>query len=136
VAHPHDYSSIQLLRYVEVLGKGFLALGLNTEADSLRVYHWALRQQHVGYAGELRVHWHPDLVLEWMKVLRLPPFANFYRALPMGTPECPGCHRNRMNVKVELSCGLVRKLRCRACTEVWVEEQPRSYSQGGPSDVH
>ncbi len=67
------YSSAELLRYVEQLGREFNTRGLMAEAESLRIYYWAICKGHVGHAGDIHVIWSPDRILEWMKILRLAP---------------------------------------------------------------
>jgi len=122
MANAHPYSAPELLRFVERLGKEFETRGLAGEANSLRVYYAAVRKGRVDPSGALRVAWSPGHVLEWLKILGLEPYKNFYRVLPFETERCPGCTRSRMSVTVELSCGPIRRVRCRACKEVWVEE--------------
>lgn len=110
------------LRWVEQLGKAFVAKGLSSEAASLRVYYWALNHGHTGLGRDMHVVWSPDAVREWMKVLQVPPWEGHYQVLPMNAPQCPGCRRPRSLAHVELTAGPVRKVKCRACKEIWVEE--------------
>jgi hypothetical protein len=119
---PRPLQHSEFLRWLSDLGKAFVAKRLRTEADSLRIYYWALTHGHAGMGRDMRVVWSPDVVREWMKTLGVPPWAGHYRVYPMDIPKCPGCTRSRMTMQVELSAGTLRRVKCKACREVWVEE--------------
>ena len=56
---------------------------MHTHAAKLRVYYLALRR---GLAtpgrSEVDVHWSEALVIEWFKLLRMPPYENAYPVRP------------------------------------------------------
>ena len=118
-----------LLEMVRRLGDEFRRRGMRTHAAPLRVYWLALRhglvqeEQHA-----LHVTLSEETVVEWLKVLRLPPYRDAYRVRPTGS-ACPSCapHEGRTGeVATERTFPEGRKMVCLGCRSVWLEMEPAS----------
>ena len=113
-----------LVKMVEALGREFVRRGMNTHAAKLRVYYLALRR---GLAtpgrNEVDVHWSEALVVEWFKLLRMPPYQNAY---PVRTAQshCSRCKDRPTNegggFQTESTFPGGWKVRCSNCGEAWL----------------
>jgi len=101
-------------------------------AAKLRLYYVALRR---GWASSHRskvdVHWSEDLVIEWCKILQLPPYQHAY---PVRTPHsrCSRCKDRPNNeggsFQTESTFPGGWKVRCSNCGEVWLVLETKSSS--------
>jgi hypothetical protein len=117
----------ELLGTVERLGREFVRRGMAAHARKLRLYYLALRHR-LASAGkhEVDVRWSEELVLEWFKVLRLPPFQHAYEVRPRGAGcgKCQKTTNDRTALHTEQSFPGGAKMSCYACGAVWLEEDP------------
>lgn len=103
---------------------------MRTHVTPLRIYWLALRH---GLVHDERHGLHLTLseetVVEWLKVLRLPPYENAYRVRPTGS-ACPSCvppeGRGAGEVATERTFPEGRKMVCLGCHSVWLEMEPAS----------
>jgi hypothetical protein len=118
-----------LLGMVHRLGDEFRRRGMRTHVAPLRVYWLALQhglvqdEQHA-----LHLTLSEETVVEWLKVLRLPPYRDAYRVRPTGS-ACPSCapHQGRIGeVATERTFPEGRKMVCLGCRSVWLEMEPAS----------
>lgn len=117
----------ELLESVRSLGRAFRARGMEEHAQKLRLYYLALRRDLLPISAKLEVRWTPELVREWMQVLRLPPYE---AALPTrrpgaGCPRCPRQGSSQPTVRTELVFPEGARMRCDACGSVWLEVSER-----------
>jgi len=114
----------QLARLVAVLGREFVRRRMHAHAGKLRVYYLALRR---GLAttgrSEVDIHWSEELVVEWLKLLRIPPYESAYR---VRTPQAP-CSRCKARPDNQGGSFVTErtfpggwKVRCINCGEVWL----------------
>lgn len=115
----------ELLRYVERLGAEFRRREMEAHLRKLRVYYLALRRGLTQGRHELDVHWSEALVLEWLKLLQLPPFERAYEVRP-GRSACRGCAQKRDHqsaIHTELVFPGGAKMRCFSCGAIWIERE-------------
>lgn len=122
----------ELLKVVGALGREFVHRGMHVHAAKLRLYYVALRR---GWASSHRskvdVHWSEDLVIEWCKILQLPPYQHAY---PVRTPHsrCSRCKDRPNNeggsFQTESTFPGGWKVRCSNCGEVWLVLETKSSS--------
>ena len=122
----------ELLKTVAALGREFVHRGMHVHAAKLRLYYVALRR---GWASSHRskvdVHWSEDLVIEWCKILQLPPYQHAY---PIRTPHsrCSHCKDRSNNeggsFQTESTFPGGWKVRCSNCGEVWLVLETKSSS--------
>jgi len=118
--------SDELLRRVEQLGREFVRRGMEVHARKLRVYYLALRHRLASpHKGEVEVRWSEERVLEWLKVLRLPPFEGVYGVRPWGSGclRCEKTGNDRTSIHTEQTFPGGAKMSCYACGDVWLEEE-------------
>ena len=63
----------RLMAMVETLGQTFAARGMKRHVEELRVYWLGLAKGLVPPGRKVNVGWSESLVVEWFRVLRLPP---------------------------------------------------------------
>jgi hypothetical protein len=118
-----------LLQMVDRLGGEFRRRGMRTHAAPLRIYWLALKRGLVQAEGHgLHVALSEETVLEWFKLLRLPPYQAAYPVRPMGSacPECPPREGNGGEVTTERTFPEGRKMACLLCRSCWLELEPTS----------
>ncbi len=126
-----------LLEMVQRLGDEFRRRGMRTHVTPLRIYWLALRHglvqdEHHG----LHLTLSEETVVEWLKVLRLPPYQTAYRVRPTGS-TCPLClppQGRAGEVSTERTFPEGRKMVCLGCRSAWLEMEPAS-RLGRGSDV-
>jgi len=114
-----------LLEHVRLLGREFVRRGMHAHAQKLRLYFLALERGLTSPKRELDVHWSEPFTLEWLKTLRVGPYAQAYPLQPRGAP-CPQCRQRgqQSSTRTELVFPGGVRMRCGSCEAVWLEEEP------------
>ena len=117
----------ELLGMVKRLGAEFRRRGMHGHLAPLRLYwlalhHGLVQQERHG----LHVQLSEEMVVEWFKLLRLPPYE---RAYPVQSPgaRCPQCKPGEgpaAEVVTERTLPEGRKVACLACRTAWLELEP------------
>ena len=118
-----------LLQMVHRLGGEFARRGMRTHVAPLRIYWLALKhglvqdEQH-----RLHLALSEETVVEWFKLLRLPPYQAATPVRPTGSscPECPPREGRAREVTTEATFPGGRKMVCSACRSSWLEMEPSS----------
>lgn len=118
-----------LLEMVHRLGDEFRRRQMRTHVAPLRIYWLALRHGlvHDEHHG-LHLTLSEETVVEWLKVLRLPPYQDAYRVRPTGS-ACPFCAPRQGpagEVSTERTFPEGRKMVCLVCHSAWLEMEPAS----------
>ena len=117
----------ELLAMVKRLGAEFRRRGMLGHLAPLRLYWLALRHGLVQPERHgLHVQLSEELVVEWFKLLRLPPYE---RAYPVQLPgaRCPSCapdEERAPEVVIERTFPEGRKVACVRCRTPWLELEP------------
>ncbi|WP_223644426.1 hypothetical protein [Corallococcus sp. EGB] len=114
----------ELLQQVEKLGHEFEARGMTAHVRSLRLYWLALKHDLVEPDLSLQVHATADWVVDWFKLLRLPPHehALTVRRHGEGCGRClPGYGTSR--TLTVFPDGY--RMTCDACRSEWLVLEPR-----------
>ena len=81
--------SSPILDLVVLLGREFSRRGMREECRRLRLYYLALQHGLCAGKNRIEVSWDEDLVLEWLRILRVPPH---HRDYPVRSSAlCPSC---------------------------------------------
>jgi hypothetical protein len=123
-----------LLQHVERLGREFVRRGMRAHAQKLRLYYLALQKGLASPRHEVDVHWNEPFVLEWLRTLQLPPYADAYPVLPRGA-SCPRCQQRGAQPSTRTECvfeGGVR-MRCGTCEAVWLEAEGPAPARPAPA---
>jgi hypothetical protein len=112
-----------LMAMVDTLGQALAERGLDRHVEELRVYWLALARGLTGPGSRLQVGWSEALVVEWFRLLRLPPHAHDYplRAPSSACPRCPPPAGHAVEVKTALTFPEGRKAVCTVCGTAWLE---------------
>jgi hypothetical protein len=109
---------------VVALGRAFLRQGMRSHVQALRLYFLALRHGLTrGERHAVKVDWSEDAVLEWLRVLRVPPYQDAYPVRPRGS----GCERcspgggHPVEISTLLTFEGGAKMGCRGCNGAWLE---------------
>lgn len=110
---------------MERLGREFVRRGMHGHALRLRLYYLALRRRLLTGGNKLEVHWSEELVVEWLKTLRLSPYRDVYPVRPAGAAcarckEEPGRHPS---VRTDLVFPGGARMRCDRCGDSWVVDE-------------
>jgi hypothetical protein len=74
-----------LLELVEALGLEFERRQMLTHLESLRLFYLGVRHQlDHGRNRSIHVSWNEDMTLDWLAVLRVPPYQAHYPTRPRG----------------------------------------------------
>jgi hypothetical protein len=117
----------ELLSMVKRLGAEFRKRGMHGHLAPLRLYWLALRHGLVESDRHgLHVQLSEEMVVEWFKLLRLPPYE---RAYPVQSPgaRCPQCRPGEgpaTEVVTERTFPEGRKVACLGCRTAWLELEP------------
>ena len=65
-----------LMAMVDTLGRALAERGLDRHVEELRVYWLALSRGLASPGQRLNIGWSEALVVEWFRLLRLPPYAH------------------------------------------------------------
>jgi hypothetical protein len=128
-----------LLRMVQRLGDEFRRRGMRTHVVPLRIYWLALRHGLVHDERHgLHVALSEEAVVEWFKLLRLPPYQHSYPVRPTGS-GCPACvagEGRASDVVTERTFPEGRKMACLGCRTAWLEvDAARPLSRGSDAPV-
>lgn len=114
----------ELLDQVRALGAEFVRRGMDREALSLRLYFLALRKKLVrGPEAELTAAtWSRSQTLEWLRLLRVPPWDSAYHLGTRGAP-CRRCKPGKGGPPAAVEehrwpGGAL--MRCSGCSTRWV----------------
>jgi hypothetical protein len=112
-----------LMVMVDTLGRALAERGLNRHVEELRVYWLALSRGLAGPGQRLHIGWSETLVVEWFRLLRLPPHADDYLLCPPSSscPRCPQARGHAVEVKTALTFPEGRKAVCTVCGKAWLE---------------
>jgi hypothetical protein len=125
----------ELLAMVKRLGAEFRKRGMHGHLAPLRLYWLALRHDLVQTERHgLHVRLSEEMVVEWFKLLRLPPYEHAYPVQPPGA-RCPRCPPgDAHDVVTERTFPEGRKVACVVCRTAWLELEP-STRMGRGSDA-
>ena len=126
----------QLLQWVTALGREFRRRGMKGHVQALRVYFLALRRGlTTGGRRAVKVDFAEDGIVEWMKVLRVPPYQHAYDVRPPGSScrKCPKRDGHPVDTATLLTFAGGAKMGCRVCGDAWLElERPVVASRAPP----
>ena len=129
-----------LLRMVHLLGGEFGRRGMRTHVAPLRIYWLALKHGLVQDEQHgLHLALSEETVVEWFKLLRLPPYQTAYPVRPTGSacPECQPREGSAGEVTTERTFPDGRKMVCLDCRTSWLEIEPSSrLGRGSDAPVH
>ena len=113
----------RLMAMVETLGQTFAARGMRRHVEELRVYWLGLAKGLLPASRKVDVGWSESLVVEWFRVLRLPPHQWDYSVRPPSSPcsRCPAPAGHAVEVKTGLTFPEGRKAVCTVCGSAWLE---------------
>jgi hypothetical protein len=116
-----------LLAAVVLLGAEFRKRNMDAHLAALRRFYEEQRRRKRARALTMardRV-WDEDMVIEWLGLLRIPPFEHMYPLLPRDAP-CPTCGATSSR---ELPATFVRLVwpggsleQCRRCETSWIQD--------------
>jgi hypothetical protein len=108
----------ELLSMVKRLGAEFRKRRMHGHLAPLRLYWLALRHGLVQPERHgLHVQLSEEMIVEWFRLLRLPPYERAYPVQPPGS-RCPSCRPG------EGTFPEGRKVACLACRAAWLELEP------------
>jgi hypothetical protein len=125
-----------LLELVEALGREFERRQMRSHLESLRLFYLGVRHQlDHGRHRAVHVSWDEDMTLDWLAVLRVPPYQAHYPIRPRGYRcACPAgaaadpsgragdwSHLGKGAAQTLLVFPGGSKTRCVACGVVWIE---------------
>ena len=126
-----------LLAMVHRLGEEFSRRGMRTHVTPLRIYWLALRHGLVQAEGHaLHLALSEETVVEWFKLLRLPPYQDAYPVRASGS-ACPACGPRQPGTEelaTERTFPDGRKVICLVCRSAWLEVEAAT-RLGRGSDV-
>ena len=113
----------RLMAMVETLGQTFATRGMKRHVEELRVYWLGLAKAVVAPGRKVNVGWSEALVVEWFRLLRLPPHQWDYPVRPPSSacPRCPAPAGHAVEVKTGLTFPEGRKAVCTVCGDAWLE---------------
>ena len=110
-AADHGETELELTARV---GREFARLGLKNHVAHARRYYAAVRDARPPEAGE----WTHEMIVEWARLLRLPPHEHDYPVRPRMAP-CSTCELSQTFTQAVFPGGT--KTRCGACGADWLE---------------
>jgi hypothetical protein len=113
----------RLMAMVEELGAVFAARSMRRHVEELRLYWLGLVRGSPVANRRGEVSWSEALVVEWFRVLRLPPHQHDYSVRPPSSPcpRCPPPAGHAVGVKTGLTFPEGRKAVCTVCGYAWLE---------------
>lgn len=125
----HCVSSVVGLPLLRSLWGAFAKRGMRGHLRNVRLYALALRHGLLETDGALRASLTREDILEWMRVLAVPPFHLVYERRPRGAP-CPVCGpapASHLSPQVSMAFPGGERARCPRCSAVWVAEAPPAW---------
>lgn len=113
--------------WVVSLGRAFAHRQMKGHVRALRIYFLALRHGlTTGERHAVKVDFSEESITEWLKVLRVPPFAEAYPVRPRGSccSRCPRGEGHPVETATLLTFAGGAKMGCRGCGEAWLELDP------------
>jgi hypothetical protein len=113
----------RLMAMVETLGTAFAARAMRRHVEELRLYWMALARGGAPARRRVEVSWSEALVVEWFRVLKLPPHQHDYpvRRPSSPCPRCPAPTGHAVEVKTGMTFPEGRKAVCTVCGAAWLE---------------
>lgn len=109
---------IRLLELVVALGVEFSRRGMREECRRLRLYYLAIKHGLAAEHHRVQLHWDEDLIVEWLRLLRLSPFEHHY---PVRTDmACDRCEYRPGRVVTKAIFPGGSKLECLECGGQWL----------------
>jgi hypothetical protein len=105
------------------LGREFNRRAMTTEVKSLREFYVRRAREKKANAARGRPLWDEDVVLDWLAMLRIPPFEHVYTLRPPNAP-CPRCrssakgHEGPNWIRTSFPGGAL--IQCQGCGERWL----------------
>ena len=116
-------SSLDLDKLVLALAAEFQRRGMPAQLDLLRPYYRDFRARKLAALREKRPPWTEEMVLEWLCILKVPPFENVLPTLGAGERAC-GCNTKDVGLPM-IACvfpgGRLRE--CKGCAVRWLERE-------------
>lgn len=111
--------------HIELLAKHFAAHDMKSHLALLRSFYQVNRQRARAAAAQSRPPWEVDMVLDWLFLLRVPPFVGFYTVLPRSAP-CPCGQSSHCNSFGGVNIPGGSTWLCGACGKTWLvlRDQP------------
>ncbi len=91
---------------------------MTEQCRRLRIYYVALRQGLDAARHRVEIHWDEELVIEWMRLLRLPPFRDDYPV--QSSTRCSRCTYRPGSVVTKMTFPEGAKLECLECGGQWL----------------
>jgi hypothetical protein len=114
----------RLAGLVVTLGRAFRARGMRSHLTTLRLYFLALRHGLTSGGGHaLRAEWSEEAVLDWLRILRVPPYERDYPVRARGSRclRCPRDDGHPVETATLVTFEGGAKMGCRACGSAWLE---------------
>jgi hypothetical protein len=108
----------RLLALVAQLGAEFRRRDMAEHCRKLRLFYLAVKHR-LDVRGRVQIDWTADMVVEWMRTLRLQPYQDAYPV--QHDARCRGCESRAPGTVFTLSVfpgG--SKSQCRTCGRVWL----------------
>jgi hypothetical protein len=106
-----------LLALVVELGRELRRRGMAEQLRQLRIYYLALKHR-LDARGKVEIYWDEDAVVEWCRVLRLPPHQDAYPV--QRSNRCARCVGKPDTVFTQRIFPGGAKFECRTCGSVWL----------------
>ena len=107
-----------LLDLVVRLGREFSRRGMREECRRLRLYYLALEHGLCTRQNRIEVAWDEQLVIEWLRILRVPPHHRHYPVRP--STLCIDCEQRPGTVVTKLVFPDGACLECLQCGGRWI----------------
>ena len=107
-----------LLDLVVRLGREFSRRGMREECRRLRLYYLALEHGLCAGKNRIEVAWDEDLVVEWLRILQVPPHHGHYPARP--STLCARCEHRPGTVVTKLVFPGGARMECLQCGARWI----------------
>jgi hypothetical protein len=109
---------LSLLALVVRLGREFSRRGMREECRRLRLYYLALEHGLCVGKNRIDVAWDEGLVVEWLRILRVPPHDRHYPV--RSSTLCAGCEHRAGTVVTKLVFPGGARMECLQCGARWI----------------
>ncbi len=110
----------RLLQLVTLVGRELVLRGMRDHAKVMRLYYLAVHYGLTSGKHAVDLRWDEDFIVEWARLLGLPPHATDYQVRPRHS-KCARCPDERDSIRTEVVFVGGAKFRCVNCGAVWVE---------------